>query len=612
MSRTRVVGQVALACICLVLVSALDAQAQARITASTMDSDGNVYVTGWRVLPPPAVAEILTIKYDRHGDLQWTHTYPDDPARPQSEGWGIAVDPWGNAYVAGHVGTNDNVDCLLIKYPAGYVQGNDPEWIRTYDRAHGHDQNWTIATDPDGYVYVTGYSQQDTSGTNADIVTMKYDSQGTMVWGTPRFYNGPANANEHAFAITVDPVTRNVYVTGTSRNTATSYDMVTIMYDANGIEQWVQRYGGPVDGFNRGTSLALDADGNVYVTGWSQGTGTANADIVTIRYDLAGQEAWVSRYDGPAGSSDSPAPPAGGPQTGSGANTNYIQNNQGIIVTTETLDPGPAVEYLIWRVSGLDLSPDVKAGLVAKLRACLAALGAANADLRQNARHVLEAFVNQFQTPPVVTVVPDDEVLELLAIADQIGKAILGIATTVVYVAGQSVGAGTNVDFALIKYNAADGHPMWNLPGQPGTTPENAGTPPDVALRYNGPADYIDRGWGMAMDMDGNVYVTGPAAADLSVSVDFFTIKYFVNTYQPVALAEGRYDGPGHSVDQSCGFATWRDPASGRLYIFRDPLTHEDLVGVTGNSRLLATSASQEYATVMYDGALAELWVRRY
>ncbi len=200
-----------------------------------------------------------------------------------------------------------------------------------------------------------------------------------------------------------------------------------------------------------------------------------------------------------------------------------------------------------------------------------------------------------------------------MAVAKQIIKGILGIETTVVYVAGQSTGVGSNVDFAVIKYNAADGSPMWNLPGQPGATPANPGNPPNIALRYNGPANGVDRVWAMAIDLDGNIYVTGPSIEGDRQSVDYFTIKYFVNTYQPVALGEGRYNGPGNGIDQSCGFATWRDPASGRQYIFRDPTTNADYVGVTGNSIGSGTPAPQEYTTVMYDGDLGEeLWVQRY
>lgn len=598
--------------VALLALSAVLAHAQARITASATDSNGNVYVTGWRAVVAGSQYEMATTKYDMNGVRQWTHAYPDDPARPDAESWGIAVDPSGNVYVAGHVGTAANVDCLLIKYAADYVQGNQPEWVRTYDGG-ANDQNWTIAVDPGGYVYVTGYSVQSHAGVlSSDFATMKYDSRGTMVWGTPRFYNGPADSYDHAFAIAVDPVTGNVYVTGAGQGAGTSQDIVTIMYDSRGKEMWVRRSSGTViNGISRGTSLALDAQGSVYVAGWSQGTTTVgNVDFATTKYDVRGHEIWAARYDGPAGSNDQPAPPAGR-GGGSAYFGNYVQNNQGIIVTTEPFDPVAEVESLIARVSGLDVDPDVVAGLLAKLNNCLGSLLSDNADVRQNALEVLGAFINELRDLTAQSLVPSDEASELTALATQIVNG-----NTVVYVAGQSTGVGTNVDFAVIKYRAADGRPVWNLPGQPGTTPASPGNPPDVALRYDGLANNVDRVWAMAQDLDGNIYLTGPSMATTARSVDYFTIKYFVKTDQPVVLGEGRYDGPGGKVDQSCGFATWRDPATGRQYIFRDPATGQDYVVVTGNSIAApvppATTGVQEYATVTYNGALVQQWVQRY
>ena len=49
-----------------VSVILVQAQPRARITASTMDSNGNVYVTGWRVVSTTLV-DIVTIKYDKTG-----------------------------------------------------------------------------------------------------------------------------------------------------------------------------------------------------------------------------------------------------------------------------------------------------------------------------------------------------------------------------------------------------------------------------------------------------------------------------------------------------------------------------------------------------------------
>jgi hypothetical protein len=602
-------SRVVVGALCIAFLSAVEAGAQARITASTMDSNGNVYVTGWRTVVTAARWEMATTKYDRNGLRLWTHAYPGDPARPDAESWGIAADAAGNVYVAAHVTGTHGVDCLLIKYPSDYTQGAEPAWVRTWDGGLSDDQNWTIALDVDGFIYVTGYSMQSHGGAqSADIVTMKYDSQGNLVWN--RLYSGTGDGNENGYAIVVDPVTKNVYVTGTSLGAgpaATSRDMITISYDSAGTERWVQRYTGPVIGLNRGTSLALDAEGSVYVTGWSQGMGSI--DYATIKYDVSGHEIWVARYDGPGGGNDQPAPPAGGTQ--GSAFASYVHNNQGIIVTTEVLDPAPEIPYLATRVVALGLNRGLTNSLLVKLDACLASLVADNAAQRQNAANVLGAFVNQLQDLVAEGLLSGDSGAELEAVADQIGKGVLGVGTTVVYVTGQSTNAAGNVDFATVKYNGDDGRPMWNLPGQPGTTPDKPGNPADIALRYNGPGNGIDRAWAMAMDLDGDLYVAGPSTEAAARSVDFLTIKYFVNTYQPVVLGQARYNGPGNGADQACGFATWTDPASGRQYVYRDPATHEDFVAVTGNSIGTGVPA-QEYTTIVYDGALSLRWLQRY
>jgi len=57
-----------------------------------------------------------------------------------------------------------------------------------------------------------------------------------------------------------------------------------VAYDASGTERWVARYNGPGDVFPDGaTAIALDAAGNVYVTGWSTG-GPYNPHYATLKY----------------------------------------------------------------------------------------------------------------------------------------------------------------------------------------------------------------------------------------------------------------------------------------------------------------------------------------
>jgi hypothetical protein len=69
-----------------------------------------------------------------------------------------------------------------------------------------------------------------------------------------------------AYATAVDG-SGNVYVTGSSYGANGQPDYTTIKYSSSGKTLWAQRYNGPGDDWDAATELALDASGNVYVTG---------------------------------------------------------------------------------------------------------------------------------------------------------------------------------------------------------------------------------------------------------------------------------------------------------------------------------------------------------
>ena len=94
----------------------------------------------------------------------------------------------------------------------------------------------------------------------------------------PRPPVGPSVAN----AIAVDQA-NNVYVTGYSPGANASNDIVTIKYDQNGNQIWLQRYSSPGNGNAAGNAIAVDNNGNVYVTGYDT-TAAGGTEIVTIKY----------------------------------------------------------------------------------------------------------------------------------------------------------------------------------------------------------------------------------------------------------------------------------------------------------------------------------------
>jgi len=107
-------------------------------------------------------------------------------------------------------------------------------------------------------------------------------------------YNGSGNGEDQANAVAVDSA-GNVYVTGFSYGTLSDY--ATIKYDSSGNQLWAARYNGPGNDEDRANAMAVDAAGNVYVTGESWDSGVT--DYATIKYDSSGNQVWVRALQRP-------------------------------------------------------------------------------------------------------------------------------------------------------------------------------------------------------------------------------------------------------------------------------------------------------------------------
>jgi len=258
-----------------------------------VDSAGNVYVTG-----SSANSETFndydyaTIKYDPAGNELWVARY-NGPGDGPDVIYDLVIDSFGNLYVTGFSRGVVVSNFATIKYDSN---GKELWVARSNDNGYG----MAVTLDSQGNVYVAGYEKTDSI--YFDYMVIKYDSAGNELWVAR--YNGPANLDDFANSIAVDSV-GNVYVTGRSRNSLTigDEDYATVKYDPNGNELWVVRYNGPGNLLDNAISLAIDGLGNVCVTGQSRGIGT-NGDIATIKYDPAGNELWVARYNGTANGPD--------------------------------------------------------------------------------------------------------------------------------------------------------------------------------------------------------------------------------------------------------------------------------------------------------------------
>ena len=357
-----------------------------------------------------------------------------------------------------------------------YALPPQQRWAIGYNGpANGDDFSSAIAIDNLGNVYVTGRS--DDSDAAPDYATIKYDPNGIQKWAAR--YNGSGSDFDWAHAIAVDNLS-NVYVTGESWGGDTGYDYATIKYDSNGIQKWVERYNEPGGNSNDSAqAIALDNAGNVYVTGTSIGIGTRE-DYATIKYDPNGNQEWVARYNGPGNSDD------------------YAQaialDNSGNVYVTGGSDSNDAV-------------PDY-------------------ATIKYDPNGT-QKWVARYNGP---------------GNSDDAAQAIAVDSTGNVYITGNSWGNNTGRDYATIKYDP-NGTPKW-------------------VERYNGPGNSDDYAQAIALDNAGNVYVTGNS--DGSTNNDYATIKYDTNGLQKWTA---RYNGPGNPDDYAQAIAL---DIAGNVYVTGD------------------------------------------
>ncbi len=148
-------------------------------TAFTVDSQGNSYLTGTIISYNWDWVDILTVKYDTNGTLQWVKRYNGVPIGTWQNDLAkaVAVDLSGNVYVTGATQTTiyggNWYDYVTIKYDR---YGNE-KWVKKYDNGdywQGDVAN-AIATDSLGNVYITGWSAYSSA-------TIKYDSNGNQLW----------------------------------------------------------------------------------------------------------------------------------------------------------------------------------------------------------------------------------------------------------------------------------------------------------------------------------------------------------------------------------------------------------------------------------------------
>lgn len=277
-------------------------------------------------------ADAFAIKLNASGDLVWARQLGNGG---NTRCYAMALDAGGNLYLTGEfTGTGDfdpgpgtmmltsnttsQPDVFICKLNAS----GDLVWARSFG-GPTLERGVSIAVDGNGNVYTTGFFSGTvdfdpgpgtlnlTSAGNEDIFISKLDASGDLVWAVRM---GGSNW-DYGASIAVDG-SGNVYTTGAFRgtvdfdpgpdfflltsNTVGEHDVFVSKLDGEGQFVWAKRFGGP--GGDTGDNIALDANGQLYISGgfsgavdFDPGAGT----YILNAYDLhpTGNAAFISKLD---------------------------------------------------------------------------------------------------------------------------------------------------------------------------------------------------------------------------------------------------------------------------------------------------------------------------
>ncbi len=162
-----------------------------------------------------------------------------------------------------------------------------------------NDESYGIATDKAGNAYVIGtvYSTM-TTMFSSDVVLTKFDSSGSQQW---QRQFGASNTFNEGYGVALD-TDGNVYITGSTNGvvgadpSAGGTDCFIAKYDSSGNQLWMHQFGSTGSDFSSG--IAVDNTGTAFVTGTTDGTidGQTNAggyDAFIVKFDSAGTRAAV-------------------------------------------------------------------------------------------------------------------------------------------------------------------------------------------------------------------------------------------------------------------------------------------------------------------------------
>lgn len=218
----------------------------------------------------------------------------------------VKIDGPGNVYAAGFTTGNlpgssseGGYDIFVVKYtPSG-----NRLWLKQLGTA-GNDYLQGLEVNTTGDVYLTGYTESEFDGQSSaggiDLFLVKLDTDANQQWIVQQGTDTTDSIN----GITLDS-SGNVILAGYTSGSlggsnAGSSDLLIMKYDPDGTLLWTQQNGS--DGTELPRAIARDSADRLFLTGYSYGNldGESNPDedrrSFISRYSSAGAQSWTRLF----------------------------------------------------------------------------------------------------------------------------------------------------------------------------------------------------------------------------------------------------------------------------------------------------------------------------
>lgn len=286
-----------------------------------LDNLGNIYITGsvngnidadpnlgsYVLTGGMGITGVFAIKLDANGNFVWGNIFNSNTSGNGAEGRSLIVDNLGNTYITGQfegsLQTNSGIlTANSLSAPEAFVLKLDTNGISLWERQIGGWFDFSVGNDivanNSGGIYFTGRA-------NGDIIISKLDVNGNTIW--MKGINGGNAAMGNSI---LKDSNGNIYVAGFFTQTgdfdpgagvftltnAGLNDGFLSKLDSNGNFVWAKQYGG--SSYDRCKDIGIDALGNIYITGFFDGTVDFDPNINVFNLTtISTQQCFITKVD---------------------------------------------------------------------------------------------------------------------------------------------------------------------------------------------------------------------------------------------------------------------------------------------------------------------------